>query len=286
MNMYLFKKSTDLQKHLDLLRKQNLQIGFTPTMGALHQGHLSLVNQSLSKTDINVCSIFVNPTQFNEKSDLEKYPRTTSQDLALLTTVDNDIVWMPSVEDIYPKDLDTSLALNFGQLDKVMEATFRPGHFEGVVQVVKRLLDIVQPDQLFMGQKDFQQMSIIKNMIQQLGLKVELVSCPIIREADGLAMSSRNVRLSSEHRAKAPIIQQTLQWAKSQMNLIPLKEITTNVLERLALPDFNLEYFEIVDGNTLQKIEKLSASKFVVACIAVWVGEVRLIDNLIFKNES
>lgn len=284
--MYLFKKSIDLQKHLDQLRKQNLQIGFTPTMGALHQGHLSLVNKSLSKTDINVCSIFVNPTQFNEKSDLDKYPRTTSQDLELLTTVNNDIVWMPSVEDIYPKDLDTTIPLDFGQLDKVMEAAFRPGHFDGVAQVVKRLLDIVQPDQLFMGQKDFQQMSIIKNMIEQLGLNVELVSCPIIREADGLAMSSRNVRLTSEHRAKAPIIQQTLQWAKSQMNQIPPKEIAAIALERLRLPDFKLEYFEIVDGNTLLKIEKLSDSNFVVACTAVWLGEVRLIDNVIFKNES
>ena len=284
--MYLFKKVLDLQKHLALLRQQNLQIGFTPTMGALHQGHLSLVKKSLSQTDINVCSIFVNPTQFNEKSDLDKYPRTTNEDLALLTSVDNDIVWMPDVEDIYPKDLDTKIQLDFGQLGKVMEAAFRPGHFDGVVQVVKRLLDIVQPDKLFMGQKDFQQMSIIKNMIQQFDLPIELVSCPIIREADGLAMSSRNVRLTVEQRAKAPIIQQTLQWAKAQMNRLSPKEITASAIERLQVPDFKLEYFEIVDGNSLQKVEKFSASNFIVGCTAVWLGDVRLIDNLIFKNES
>jgi len=180
--MYLFKKVADLQAYLNKLRKRGLTIGFTPTMGALHEGHLSLIRQSLATNDVNVCSIFVNPTQFNESSDLEKYPRTTAQDIELLTSVGNHVLFLPSVDEIYPKGLDTKVDFDFKGLDTVLEGKFRSGHFEGVVQVVKRLLDIVMPNQLFMGQKDYQQFSIIRSMLKQLNSGVEIVMVPIIRE--------------------------------------------------------------------------------------------------------
>ncbi|MEL6926821.1 MAG: pantoate--beta-alanine ligase, partial [Bacteroidota bacterium] len=244
--MYLFKKVRALQDHLNWCRERGLKIGFTPTMGALHEGHLSLVQQSLRRADVNVCSIFVNPTQFNEASDLDKYPRTTAADIELLTSVGNQVLFLPEVSDIYPEQLDTSVDFDFNGLDEVLEGQFRPGHFAGVVQVVKRLLDIVQPDFLFMGQKDYQQLSIIRSMLQQLGSPVELVMCPIVREESGLAMSSRNVRLPEEARRKAALIHEVLQQTRANIENQSPEQLAKAATDRLVGAGFEPEYFSIV----------------------------------------
>jgi pantoate--beta-alanine ligase len=278
--MFVFKTRSDLQAYLQSRREQGSEIGFTPTMGALHEGHLSLIQLSKRENDCSVCSIFVNPTQFNDPKDLEKYPRTPGKDLALLDSVGTDVVFMPLVEEIYPPDLDTSLHLELGQLDQVLEGEFRPGHFKGMAQVVKRLLDLVGPDSLYMGQKDFQQITIVGAMIRQLNLPVRLVRGDTLREADGLAMSSRNVRLSAENRAKAPVIYQTLQWAKNTLGSMGIQDIEAAALQRLNIPDFRPEYFRIVRTDNLQSGQKGDG---LVACVACWSGDVRLIDNLILE---
>jgi pantoate--beta-alanine ligase len=282
--MLLFKRVDDLQKYLRSKKDQGLQIGFVPTMGALHEGHLSLMNISKSKCDLTVCSIFVNPTQFNDPTDLEKYPRTIGADIDLLTSVGADVLFLPSTEEIYPKDLDTSIDVDFRDLSTVMEGAFRPGHFEGMAQVVWRLLNIVEPDQLFMGQKDFQQVTIVQAMLEQFNAAIELIRCPIVREEDGLAMSSRNVRLSPEQRSAAIALSKTLGQASEKMSSASPKEISDWALDALSLPDFKPEYFEIVDGMTLQPIDRFEDADFVVACTAVWVDKVRLIDNMILKE--
>lgn len=282
--MFLFKKVADLQQYLDNKRTEGHLIGFVPTMGALHEGHLSLIRASKEKSDITVCSIFVNPTQFNDPGDLDKYPRTMGADIDLLTSVDTNVLFLPPVEEVYPAGLDTTLSLDFGALAHVMEGEFRPGHFDGMAQVVWRLLNIVQPNQLYMGQKDFQQLTIVRNMLKQMQSDIELIMCPIVREEDGLAMSSRNVLLDPTHRTIVPIIRQTLLAAKEMMDKESPQKIKAWAMEQLQQPGFKPEYFEIVDGVTLQPVERLEASTFLVACLAVWVGKVRLIDNLVFKN--
>jgi pantoate--beta-alanine ligase len=284
--MFVCQTVPELKQYLNTHRQAGESIGFAPTMGALHAGHLDLIRHSKAQNACTVCSIFVNPTQFNDPKDLEKYPRTPDKDCAMLESVGTDLVFMPSVEAIYPSDLDTSLHLELGQLDQVMEGAFRPGHFQGMAQVVKRLLDIVQPQALYMGQKDFQQLSIVQHLIRQLALPVELVMVPTVREADGLAMSSRNVRLSPENRQLAPLIFQTLSWAKTQLGLRPLAEIEAEAMQRLSLPAFRPEYFQIVDGYTLQRIQNPAEHEWIVACVATWLGEVRLIDNLELKNRA
>ncbi len=281
--MYIFKKVDDLQNHLEKLRQAGSTIGFAPTMGALHSGHLSLINAAKSECDISVCSIFVNPTQFNESSDLDKYPRTAGADIDLLTQVENDILFMPPVEEVYPKDLDTTLSLDFGQLANVMEGQFRPGHFDGMAQVVKRLLDIVQPNRLYMGQKDYQQFAIVQNMLKQLESDITIVRCPIIREDDGLAMSSRNVRLTPEFRASAPIIHDMLLKAKDMAANETPQKIMQFAKNLLDIPGYKMEYFDIVDGESLQAFDDFKSVQSAVACVAIWAGDVRLIDNIILK---
>ena len=284
--MFVFKTVSELQQYLNSRRANGEQIGFAPTMGALHLGHLDLMRHSKAQNACTVCSIFVNPTQFNDPKDLEKYPRTPEKDLAMLESVGTEVVFMPAVEEIYPPGLDLALQLDLNPLDQVMEGAFRPGHFQGMAQVVKRLLDIVQPDRLYMGQKDFQQFSIVGYLIQKMQLPVELVMVPTVRESDGLAMSSRNVRLSPEQRQAAPIIYRTLEWAKSQLGLQAIAEIETAALQRLNLPDFRPEYFQIVDGKTLKPIINPTEHDWIVACVATWVGEVRLIDNLALAQKT
>ena len=281
--MFLYHTLSELQQYLNTHRQLGESIGFAPTMGALHSGHLDLIRHSKAHNACTVCSIFVNPTQFNDPKDLEKYPRTPEKDLTMLESVGTEVVFMPPVEEIYPPGLETTLQLELGQLDKVMEGAFRPGHFQGMAQVVKRLLDIVQPDRLYMGQKDFQQFSIVGHMIRQLNLPVELVMVPTVREADGLAMSSRNVRLSEAQRAVAPVIYQTLSWAKTQLGIQPIAEIEAEAMQRLSLPEFRPEYFQIVDGQTLLPVVEPAEHEWIVACVASWVGEVRLIDNMGLK---
>jgi len=282
--MFLFETVKDLQSHLTRIRQKSNLIGFVPTMGALHKGHLSLIQQSKSYSDCTVASIFVNPTQFNDADDLAKYPRTIASDMNMLKSVQNDVLFLPSVAEVYPDEIDTSLSLDFGKLDKVMEGYFRPGHFDGMAQVVKRLLDIVQPDHLYMGQKDFQQLTIVRDMIRQLELPVKLVMCPIIREADGLAMSSRNRRLTKENRENAVILSKTLQMASDSMDKMSPAAITAKAMDDLGVSGFKPEYFEIADGFTLQPIERFEDAEFIVACTAVWAGDIRLIDNYILKQ--
>jgi len=263
----------------------NKKIGYVPTMGALHDGHASLIKASVAKCDITVCSIFVNPTQFNDASDLKKYPRTLAADVAILKAAKCDIVFAPSAKDIYPSGTKSKLKLRLGKLDKVMEGEFRAGHFKGVAQVVKRLLDIIQPTMLFMGQKDFQQFTIIQHMIDQLKLPTELVVCPTKRERSGLAMSSRNVRLEKDIKLRADVLYKTLLEAKEllQLGYTP-KQIESYAMKAFKIPDFKPEYFRVVNGYNLQPIKSTAKLDYIVACTAVWAGEVRLIDNMILRH--
>ena len=274
----------DLQKRLDKERAKGRTIGFTPTMGALHDGHGALVKLSLERNDVAVVSVFVNPTQFNEKTDLDSYPRTLKSDEKLLKKVGKVIIFAPSPAEVYPKGLNTKVKVDLGGIDEQMEGAFRPGHFEGVVQVVKRLLDIVNPTQLFMGQKDFQQFSIIQKMIDELDLSTKLVVVPIQRQEDGLAMSSRNVRLLPDDKARAVVIYKTLKAIKRKKSKLTPKECIEYAMKRCDLDGFRPEYFDIADGYTLKPIKSWDKHEYVVCCCAVWAGDVRLIDNLIMKK--
>jgi len=283
--MLIFKKVTDLQRWLDAQRGTGHRVGFAPTMGALHQGHLELVRLSKRAGDLAVVSIFVNPTQFNDPKDLEKYPRTPERDIELLLSADCDALFMPPVEEVYPPGQNFNIQLDFKQLAEVMEGEFRPGHFAGMATVVHRLLDIVRPRRLYMGQKDFQQLSIVRDMLRQLQMPIELVMCPTVREPDGLAMSSRNVRLSPEMRAAAPIIYQTLMWAKTELSQRDAPEIQQDALQKLSTAGLRPEYFDIVDGITLLPVQRWNDSEFIVACVAAFAGDVRLIDNAVLRGE-
>lgn len=284
--MYLFKTVQDLNGYLQHLGGTATSIGFVPTMGALHEGHLSLIEASTQQNALTVCSIFVNPTQFNEHTDLQKYPRTPARDIEYLAFANCDVIFMPTPEEIYPSGVDLASPIPPKGLIAGMEGQFRPGHFEGVVQVVKRLLDIVQPAHLYMGQKDYQQAAIIDWMINALALPVELVVCPTKREADGLAMSSRNLRLKPAVRSRAKLIYETLSAVKAKIGEKPVKALQQWAMKALEQEDFRPEYFDIVDGKTLQPMETVSNDDFVVACTAVWAGEVRLIDNMILQKPN
>jgi pantoate--beta-alanine ligase len=280
--MYIIATVKALQAKIKALKLEGKTVGFVPTMGALHEGHLSLIEKSKAECDVTVCSIFVNPTQFNDSKDLEKYPRTEEKDAAMLENAATDILFLPPVSEIYPPKKVVKNTIDFGAMANVMEGAFRPGHFDGMAQVVKRLLDIVQPNRLYMGQKDFQQFSIVQEMLRQLKSDVQLVMCATMRESDGLAMSSRNVRLSSALRAKAPLIHQILQAAKAKCENEAPEQIKLWAMEQLSQPDFRPEYFAIVDAQTLQDISSFEKNKKTAICVATWLGEVRLIDNLVF----
>ena len=280
--MQVIKQISQLRLVLNDKRKEGLSIGFVPTMGALHQGHLSLVEQAGKQTGFVVVSIFVNPTQFNDKADLERYPRDLEKDIDLLTSSPCQLVFAPEVQEIYPEP-DTR-QFDFGVLEQVMEGQFRPGHFNGVAQVVSRLFEIVQPDKAFFGQKDFQQLAIINEMVRKLSLKVEIVPCPIIREADGLAMSSRNMLLSPEQRSNAAHIAATLFEAVNKTGQLNVEELCRWVVERINENEYlNTEYFEIVNSQTLLPIRSWEDPCQKVGCIAVHCGKVRLIDNVLFS---
>lgn len=282
--MLIFKKVADLQSWIVHERAGGRSIGFAPTMGALHDGHMELIRLSRRDGHRSVASIFVNPTQFNDLKDLEKYPRAPEKDIALLHDTGCDALFMPSVEEVYPQGQELTISLDFRQLDEVMEGVYRPGHFIGMATVVHRLLDIVRPQSLYMGQKDFQQLTIVRDMIRQIQMPIELVMCPTVREPDGLAMSSRNMRLSPEMRAVAPVIYQTLGWARTEMQHQPASVIQEEAMDRLRQAGLRPEYFDIVDGISLLPVEHWGESDFIVACTAAFAGEVRLIDNLVFKN--
>ncbi len=273
----------DLQKAVSTSKNEEKTIGFVPTMGALHEGHISLVKKCCEQNDVCIVSIFVNPTQFNNPTDLEKYPRTIEEDTKILKEAGADIVFVPSVQEIYPEP--DNRQFDFGQLDKVMEGKFRPGHFNGVAQVVSRLFDIVKPDRAYFGEKDFQQLAIIRQMVRQLNIPVEIVPMPIRREDSGLAMSSRNQRLTDDQKTQAVNIYRILSKSKALYNQKTVEEVRTWVVESInKIASLEVEYFEVVDGNTLQQIVDWKDTDYAVGCITVFCGEVRLIDNIIYYS--
>ena len=281
--MKLVHTIQELRAELDIQRKAGKKIGFVPTMGALHEGHASLVRRAVAENEIVVVSVFVNPTQFNDKNDLLKYPRTLEADCELLEKEGTAYVFAPSVEEIYPEP-DTR-QFSYAPLDTVMEGKFRPGHFNGVCQVVSKLFMMVEPDVAYFGEKDFQQLAIIREMVKQMNFPLQIVGCPIVREADGLALSSRNARLSDEQRKQALEISQTLFKSQEYAGSHTVEETQKFVEESIAAAEgLELEYFEIVDGLTLQKIASWEDTDYVVGCITVFCGEVRLIDNIKYKG--
>jgi len=280
--MKVFTSIAETKKTLGTHRSKGESIGFVPTMGALHRGHISLVRKAVEENNIVVVSIFVNPTQFNDKSDLTNYPRTPDTDIKLLEEAGVNYIFMPSEKEIYPEP--DSRVFDFGLLDKVMEGEHRPGHFNGVAQVVSKLFDIVEPNRAYFGQKDFQQLAVIRQLVKLLALTIEIVSCPIVREIDGLAMSSRNLLLDPAKRNSAPRIYQTLSEARNKAHELSVKELILWVVANIN-NDANLtvEYFSLADSNSLQPVSNWDDSNSIIGCIAVKAGSVRLIDNVFFK---
>lgn len=278
--MQVIATRNELVTVIDNLKRQDKTIGFVPTMGALHAGHLSLVKKSKEECNITVVSIFVNPTQFNDPEDLKRYPRTPKEDLTLLEKAGCDVVFLPEVSEIYPEK-DTR-KFDFGHLEQVMEGAQRPGHFNGVGQVVSRLFDLVNPDKAFFGMKDFQQVAIIKNMVHQLNYSVTIIPCSIIREEDGLAMSSRNKLLTLEHRKHAPHIYRVLSQAKNLKAIYNVESLKKWITEEINEdPLLEVEYVEIVDDTTLQIKQNWNEGNPAVVCVAVYAGKIRLIDNIV-----
>ena len=282
--MKLVHTIQELRAELDIQRKAGKKIGFVPTMGALHEGHASLVRCAVAENDVVVVSDFVNPTQFNDKNDLLKYPRTLEADCELLEKEGAAYVFAPSVEEVYPEP-DTR-QFSYAPLDTVMEGKYRPGHFNGVCQVVSKLFMMVEPDKAYFGEKDFQQLAIIREMVKQMNFPLEIVGCPIVREADGLALSSRNARLSEKERLQALSISKTLFQSKEYAATHTVEETQKFVEDGIAAAEgLELEYFELVDGTTLQKISTWDETNYAVGCITVYCGEVRLIDNIKYKEQ-
>ena len=280
--MKIIHTISELQAELSALKAQGKMVGLVPTMGALHAGHASLVERSVAENDVTVVSIFVNPTQFNDKNDLLKYPRTLEADCELLQSVGAMIAFAPSVEEVYPEP-DTR-SFSYAPLDTVMEGTFRPGHFNGVCQIVSKLFDMVQPHRAYFGEKDFQQLAIIREMGRQMNYPLEIVGCPIVREADGLAMSSRNTRLSVEERTTALNISRILFESQKYAEVHTLAETKSFVEEGIAaIEGLRLEYYEVVDDRTLQTVREWDEAEGIVGCITVFCGDVRLIDNIRYK---
>ena len=281
--MKIVKKTSELEVLVSLFKELGLKIGLVPTMGALHNGHASLVKKAVAETDIVIVSVFVNPTQFNNKNDLATYPRTVEADCALLESLGANIAFTPTVEQIYPYP-DTR-QFDFTPLDKVMEGPMRPGHFNGVAQVVSRLFDIAQPNKAYFGEKDYQQLAIIREMVRQFDYPIEIIGCPIIREADGMALSSRNTLLSANERQIAVRISQTLAKSQSLLKEKSVKELQQWVIDEINKGgELEVEYYEIVNGTTLQPISSWDDCDNPVGCITVYCGKVRLIDNIQYKK--
>jgi len=281
----VFQTAADIQNYLlNINQLKENTIGFVPTMGALHAGHISLIQASKKQTSLTVCSIFVNPTQFNDQKDFEKYPIHLDKDLEMLLAAGCDIVFIPSVEEIYPTGTTEKPAIELGYIGKTLDATQRPGHFEGVVQVVKRLLDIVQPDFLFLGQKDYQQCMVLSRLIEHFQLPIKIMICETMRETDGLAMSSRNARLNPEERAAAAKLSQALIYIKEHISQKPIAVLIQDQLNILAEDALiKTEYLVVVNGKTLKPIDEYQKETPTTVLIAAKVGEVRLIDNMIIQ---
>ncbi len=277
--MKVFNFIVDIQRFVEEKRNEGLKIGFVPTMGALHEGHLSLINRAKKENDIVVCSVFVNPIQFNNPADLEKYPRTPEKDIEKLEQAGCDAVLMPSVEEMYPEKVEDHY--DFGNLERVMEGACRPGHFNGVAIVVRILFEIVTPNRAYFGEKDFQQLAIINKMVKDLNMNLEIVPCPIVRENDGLAMSSRNVRLNDKERAIAPKIFATLNDAISKKDSMSPAEMKSYALAKYSeIKEFDVEYVEITDEINLKSIENWNECEHARIFVALQLGPVRLIDNV------
>lgn len=279
--MLIFTKITELQGYLSQIRGLHKTVGFVPTMGALHEGHVSLIRTSKNICDYTICSIFVNPTQFNDKSDLDRYPRMPEKDIARLESAYCDALFMPPVNEMYP-DSTEKVVFDFGLLDKVLEGEHRPGHFNGVAQIVKRFFEIIEPDKAFFGSKDYQQVMIVKALVAQMHSPIEIVPCPILREPDGLAMSSRNALLSPEERKTAAIIPVVMREAGEialSKGIGPAKAFVANKIA--AIPGMKLDYYEVANAGTLERMPELNPATPSVALIAAFVGRIRLIDNLI-----
>lgn len=279
--MIVYRTKQDLTRHLDALPNRVKSIGLVPTMGALHQGHASLVETAASQNDLVVVTIFVNPSQFNDPTDLEMYPRTLDQDLELLQSLNVELVFIPSVKEMYP--MEDKRTFDLGNLDNILEGKHRKGHFNGVAQIVSKLFETINPARAYFGQKDFQQLVIVRHLVEILNMNLDIVACPIIREEDGLAMSSRNIRLNRDERKLAPFIYITLQLAREKRGSFSPAEVKSWVISQFEKqPLMQLEYFEIVAEKDLQPVVSWEDQVNKVGCLAVQIGGIRLIDNLIF----
>lgn len=273
----------NLKETLSNIRMTGKTLGFVPTMGALHLGHISLLERAKAENDLSFCSIFVNPIQFNEQNDYDAYPRELEKDLSALAKNGCDYVFTPSVKEMYPVAVKEEY--DFGEMDKVMEGAYRPGHFNGVAQVLSRFFELIPADRAYFGEKDFQQLAIVKQLVKKKNYKVEIIGCPIVRENNGLAMSSRNMRLSEKQRKEAAIIYRCLQNVKQRMNMEEPLKLKKEVIRDLEKENnLQVEYFEIADANTLQPVKNWDDTPEMVVCVAVRIGGVRLIDNIRLFN--
>ena len=279
--MILFKKAEDINKFLSSKKEEGHSIGFVPTMGALHQGHMSLLLSAKKSTSLSVCSIFVNPTQFNDTKDFENYPTTLENDIDLLEKAGCDILFLPTVSEMYPEGMKTTYTYDLGYLETVLEGKFRPGHFQGVCQVVHRLLKIIPADQLYLGQKDYQQCMVIKKLITQIDATTNITICPTLRETGGLAMSSRNIRLTKTDRIKALKIFETLSFIKNNLNPGDVKGVPENAIQKLITEGLKVDYIEIADAHSLELLKKWDGKTPIIALIAAFVQDIRLIDNML-----
>lgn len=283
--MILFKKENSLQQWIDAQQRKGVKVGFVPTMGALHPGHISLIESSRKDNNITVSSIFINPTQFNDPKDFEKYPVTIEKDIWQLELAGCDILFLPKVDEIYPNGIAPTQYYDLGELETLLEGKFRPGHYQGVCQVVHRLLKIVQPDNLYLGQKDYQQCMVIFRLVELMGIndKIHINICPTLRETDGLAMSSRNMRLSEAERGKAVLIFQSLSYIKDNLVAGETDTIKNKAIAMLSDEGFRVDYIEIADAKTLETVSNWDGKKKLVALAAAFLNEVRLIDNLLLN---
>lgn len=279
--MLIFKSIDQIQPFLKTASLENKQVGFVPTMGALHEGHISLIKASQKENQLTVCSIFVNPTQFNNATDLEKYPRTTEKDIEILNDNCCDILFLPEVQEIYPDGQTLDKKYDLGFIETVLEGTSRPGHFQGVAQVMERLLDIVKPDNLYLGQKDFQQVAVLHRLLELMNAKTRLVTVSTMREQDGLAMSSRNKRLTEPQRNIAGLIYQCLVSIQTKNGLQSFAIIKKECEDILTKKGFKVDYVTLADAATLNVLNEYNSDKQMVALIAAFIGDVRLIDNLV-----
>lgn len=284
--MIICKKSGELYDFLEKKKNEKFQIGFVPTMGALHDGHLSLVSEAKKQDKIVVCSIFVNPTQFNDPEDFKKYPVTLEKDILMFEATGCDILFIPTVQDIYPNGTNHLMHYQLGFIETVLEGKFRPGHFQGVCQVMHRLLGIVLPNNLYLGQKDYQQCLVIKKLIELIKLnnKIKVNICPTLREDDGLAMSSRNTRLLPDDRKKATTISAALRYIKENLEAGDTKKLKDEANEMLLQKRFSIDYIEIADADTLELVENWNGKQKVVALVAAFLNNVRLIDNMVINT--